>query len=80
MPLFASPPPPPQGYYPPPQGYGPPNPYGAPIQPFGGGYGRQINQGPFGSGLGSFMWFRIVIIGIAISLSLVGACISAIAN
>jgi hypothetical protein len=82
-----------QGYAAPPAPYGAPapfgapNPYGAPgpypmvpVQRFGGGYGQQINRGPFGSGWSSFLWFRLAIAAIAISLSLVGACISAIAN
>ena len=75
---------PPPGYGPQP-GYGAPQPFGgqypmAPVQSFGGQYGRQINRGVFGSGWSSFFWLRLAIVGIAISLSLVGACISAITN
>jgi len=82
---FGAPPP----YGAPQQGYGAPNPYGgpqpgypmAPVQGFGGNYGWQINRGFFGSsGWSSFFWFRLAIAGIAISLSLVGACISAISH
>jgi len=78
----------PQGYAPPsfgpqPQAYGPqPQPYAPQPQSYGPqpGYGRPIQQGPFGGGWSSFLWFRLAIAGIAISLSLIGACISAISN
>jgi hypothetical protein len=84
--------PPQQGYgappgYPPQQGYGAPNPYGqpgpypmAPVQSFGGSYGRQINHGVFGGVGSSFFWVRLAIIGAVISLSMIGACISAISH
>ena len=85
----------PPGYGAPP-GYGPPNPYGqppqpynpyaqqqgypmAPVQGFGGGYGRQVNSG-WASGWSTFLWVRLAIAGVFIMISLIGACVSAIAN
>jgi hypothetical protein len=54
---------------------------GAPVQSFGGNYGRQVNRGwGFTSGWSTFFWIRLAIAAIAISLSLVGACISAISH
>lgn len=70
--------PPPYGQAP----YGPPGVSGfggAPVQPFGGQYGRTVNQG-WGGSYGSFFVYRVVIIVIAVSISLVGACISALAH
>ena len=52
----------------------------APVQQFRANYGPQLNRGGFGSGWSSFLWFRLAIAAIAISLSLVGACISALSN
>jgi len=52
---------------------------GAPVHQFGGGYGSNVNHG-WGGAWGSYWIFRLVIIGIAVSLSLVGACISAFAH
>lgn len=76
-----------------PQGYGAPygqqpNPYGgapggypmAPVQPFQGQYGQQINRGWGGGGWGTFLWVRLAIAGVFIALSLLGACINAIAH
>jgi hypothetical protein len=52
---------------------------GAPVQQFGGGYGRQVNRG-WGSGWTSFFWIRIIFAAIAIGVSLIIACVEAIAN
>jgi hypothetical protein len=74
-------------------GYGAPNPYAAapnaygpqpygqpyPMQSFGGGYGRQYNNG-WGGGWSTFFWVRLAIAGAFIAISLIGACVSAIAN
>jgi hypothetical protein len=70
--------------------YGGQNPYGAPgpgqypvapVQGWNGNYGRQVNRGwGFGGGWSTFFWVRLAIAGIFISLSLLGACINAIAN
>ena len=58
------------------QGFG-----GAPVQQFGAGYGSHVNRGwGWGGGWSSFFWVRLVIIGIAISLSVIGACVRAIAE
>jgi hypothetical protein len=66
------------------------NPYGgpgpgqypmAPVQGFNGNYGRQVNRGwGFGGGWSTFFWIRLAIAGVFISLSLLGACINAIAH
>ncbi|MDB5216894.1 MAG: hypothetical protein JWO86_4821 [Myxococcaceae bacterium] len=64
------------------------NPYGgpgqypmAPVQGFNGNYGRQVNRGwGFGGGWSTFFWVRLAIAGVFISLSLLGACINAIAH
>jgi hypothetical protein len=69
-------------------GYGAPNPYGGPapgqyppVQSFSPGYGQQINRSwGFGNGWTTFFWMRLAIAGIAIGLSLIAACINAIAN
>jgi len=52
---------------------------GAPVQQFGGNYGRHVNNG-WGGGWSSFLVFRLVLVAIAIGLSLVGACVSALAH
>jgi hypothetical protein len=53
----------------------------APVQGFQANYGRQVNRGwGFSSGWSTFFWVRLAIAGIFISLSLIGACINAIAN
>ncbi len=68
------------------------NPYGgpgpgqypmAPVQGFNGNYGRQVNRGwgwGFGGGWSTFFWIRLGIAAVFISLSLLGACISAISH
>jgi hypothetical protein len=66
------------------------NPYGgpgpgqypiAPVQGFNGNYGRQVNRGwGFGGGWSTFFWIRLAIAGVFISLSLLGACISALSH
>jgi hypothetical protein len=53
----------------------------APVQQFGGNYGAQVNRGwGFSSGWSTFFWIRLIIAAAFISLSLIGACINAIAN
>jgi len=53
----------------------------APVQGFGAGYGSQINRGwGFGGGWSTFFWVRLAIAAIFISLSIIGACVNAIAN
>ena len=71
-----------------PYGYGPQaNPYGSPHVPVAGFGGVQpvhhgyVNRGSaWSTGLSTFFWVRIVIAVIAISISLLGACVSAIAH
>lgn len=88
-------PPPQQGYgqpfggpQPPPYGYGgpQPNPYGTPHVPVAGFGGVQpyqnhgyVSRG-WTSGWSTFFWVRLAIAVIAISVSLLGACISAISH
>lgn len=84
------------GYGPPMQGYGaPPNPYGGPnpyaqqqypvqgfggVQPFNPGY-VNVNRGwGGGSGWSTFFWIRLGIAAIAIGISLLGACVSALSH
>ena len=62
------------GYGAPVHGFG-----GSPVQPFTPSYGGNVNRG-WGSGWSSFFIARLVIVGICVGLSLVGACISAIAH
>ena len=50
-----------------------------PVQGFGGNYGRQVNSG-WGNGWSTFLWVRLAIAAAFIGLSLIGACVSAIAN
>lgn len=80
--------PPPGGYGAPmPQGYAP-NPYGAPnpyaqpypvVQPFNGG-GGYIQQSSWSSGWSAFFWIRLGIAVFVVVISLMGACVSAIAH
>jgi len=62
-----------------------PNPYGNPyapnVAPFGG-YGPQVQYRSSGwaSGWSTFFWVRLAIAAIAISISLIGACVSAISH
>lgn len=72
-----------------PYGYGgpQPNPYGSPHVPVAGFGGVQpihhgyVNRGSaWSTGLSTFFWVRIVIAVIAIGISLLGACVSAIAH
>jgi hypothetical protein len=72
-----------------------PNPYGGPqpnpyaqqypvqgyggVQPFAGGHGY-VNRSGWASGWSTFFWVRLAIAAIAISLSLIGACVSAISQ
>jgi hypothetical protein len=73
---------PPMGYGQPPMGYGqPPNPYG----PYGypPPYVQPIVYGnPYRSASAwtTFFWVRLVIAAIAIGISLLGACISALSH
>jgi hypothetical protein len=70
-----------------------PAPYGQPyVQPYGQPYVQPYGQPyvqPYGvpppvyrppSGWSTFFWVRLVIVGIAISLSLLGACVSALTH
>lgn len=51
------------------------------VQPFGGYHpAPMVNRGWFGSGWSTFFWIRLVIVIFAVSISLIGACISAVAN
>jgi hypothetical protein len=82
---YAPPQPYPQpGYHPPPQGYGQPPVAsfggGPPVQQFGAGYHSHVDRGWWGSSFGTFFWARLAIAAIAIGVSLIIACVSAIAN
>lgn len=77
---------PPGGYGGPPPGYGPQQRYGPqgyPVQGFGGAqpFAGQafVNRG-WTSGWSAFFWVRMVIVIAAVSISLLGACISAISH
>lgn len=81
---YAQPQPYPQPGYHPPQGYAQPPVAGfggaAPVQPFGGAYHSHVDRGWWGSSFGTFFWARLAIAAIAIGVSLIIACVSAIAN
>jgi hypothetical protein len=76
--------PPPYGAPPGPYGYGAPPPgYGGYGQPYGHPFGMPppvYRQNGWASGWSTFFWVRLVIVGIAISLSLLGACVSALTH
>lgn len=86
----------PPGYGAPPGGYGmpPAHPYGGPhanpygqnvpvagfggVQPFhGAGY---VNRSGWASGWSTFVWVRLAIAAVAIAVSLLGACVSALSH
>jgi hypothetical protein len=76
---------PPMGYGQPPMGYGPP---GQPQNPYSYGYPPPyvvqpvIYTNPYrsASAWSTFFWVRIAIAAIAIGVSLLGACISALSH
>jgi len=84
-------PPPYAGYGAPPGGYGAPGPYGAPnpygqqqgypVQGFGGGQPYPVVPVRSGwNGWSTFFIVRVAIAAIAIGISLLGACISALSH
>ena len=85
----------PQGYGPPsaspyggpqPNMYGGPQPYGGshlPVTGFGGAqafHHGHVHRSGWSSGLSTFFWVRLAIAAVAIGISLIGACVSAIAH
>ena len=83
---------PPGGYGAPnPYGGPQPGPYGGPmpgqqvhgfggVQPFNAGYTPQYRSSGWASGWSTFFWVRLGIAAVAIAVSLLGACVSALSH